>query len=305
MTAAEKRKIVVDAVKSREGKNTYTQGVKRTQVGSGWGDCSSTMQWAYKQLGIEIGSYTEAQLLSKAAKDVDLTIKDGIPDESRMRPGDLLYFRGGSQVHSTRTKYVGHVEMYVGDSQISGHPSGIGPTRKSLKDYCKQKQAQFSQYANPKNCGLICVRRVVEDDPEPMKTPAGTSSAAITKGTKVQFNGTREYTSSDGNKLHVCSPCTAEVTAVSPGAPYPYHLKGATVYGWVAAADVCVLRTGKIICTSLHLRQKPDKASASLGIMKTGDTFTVTGPEQGGWYPVIWNGKRGYAKANKEYMTVS
>ncbi len=150
MTANEKRKTVVDAIKSREGKNIYTQGANRTQVGSGYGDCSSTVQWCYKKLGIDIGDYTEAQLISRKGRDVTLTIDaNGIPDESKMLPGDLLFYRGSSKVHAGRTKNVGHVEMYVGNGQISGHPSGKGPTRKSLKDYCKQMHSKASSYATP------------------------------------------------------------------------------------------------------------------------------------------------------------
>lgn len=308
MTATEKRKIVVDAIKSREGKNTYTQGDKRTQVGSGYGDCSSTVRWCYLKLGIDIGGYTEAQLLSKTAADVALPIVNGIPDESKMRPGDLLYFRGGSQTHATRTKHVGHVEMYVGNGQISGHPSGKGPTRKSLKDYCSQKQKQYSAYATPKNCGLICVRRVVQDDASSASAVSSSSSktsAAIAKGDLVQFSGTKHFTSSDGPQCSACSPCTGTVTAVAAGAKYPYHVEGTTVHGWVSEADVTLLKTGRIVCTSLHIRQKPDKTSSSLGIMKNGDTVTIIGDAVNDWYPIIWKGKRGYAKKSPSYIRVA
>lgn len=310
MTAAEKRKIVVDAIKSREGKNTYTQDSRRTQVGSGYGDCSSTAQWCYKKINVNIGDYTEAQITSKTARDVALTITNGIPDETKMLPGDLLYFRGGSKTHQTRYKNVGHVEMYVGNGQISGHPSGKGPTRKSLKDYCKQKQNQYSAYASPKNCGLICVRRVIDDvapAASPSSAPAVSSGPVvqITKGAKVDFKGTRHYPASTGGKASVCSPCEAEVTNVAPGKAFPYHVVGSKVHGWVAASDVFARQIGTIICDSLHIRQKPDKASVSLGIMKKGDTFTVTGAAVNGWYPIIWKGKAGYAKQSASYMRVS
>lgn len=305
MTATEKRKKVVDAVKSREGKNTYTQSTRRTQVASGYGDCSSTMEWAYNQIGIEIGSYTEAQILSKAAKDVPLKITNGIPDESMMRPGDLLYFRGASLTHQNRYKNVGHVEMYVGSGQISGHPSGIGPTRKDMKDYCTRMQSRSSSYATPKNCGLICVRRVIQDDPVASPSPVPSRTGAIAKGAKVAFSGTRHYGSSDGSNAATCSPCQAQVTAVATGAKYPYHLEGSSVHGWVAASDVAPLREGQIVCTSLHIRQKPDNTSASLGIMKHGDKITITGNPVNGWVPILWNGIAGYAKNRADYLKAS
>lgn len=301
MTAVQKRNTVVDAVKSREGKNQYTQTSKRTQVGSGFGDCSSTMQWAYNKLGINIGDHTESQILSKTAHDVDLDIVNGLPDESRMRPGDLLYFRGASSIHKDRSRNVGHVEMYVGNGQISGHPSGIGPTRKDMKDYCTKMQNKYSAYASPKNCGLICVRRAVDDDEVIRPDP----DPLIRKGSQVYFHGTRHYKSSDGPSYNACLPCKAEVTAVSEGAPYPYHVKGDSVWGWVPASDITLQKTGTLICTSLHIRQKPDASSVSLGIMKNGDTFDITGSEINGWYPIIWKGKAGYAKNSPSYMTVA
>lgn len=167
MTVTEKRAAVVAAIKSREGQNTYTQGGKRDQVASGWSDCSSLTQWAYQQIGIEIGDNTEAQMLSDRLANVVVPIDAGIPRETYLLPGDLLYFRGRDTGRKA-TQYVGHVEMYVGDGQISGHGSGTGPTRKNMVTYCKQRQASSSPVPAG-NRGLICVRRAValaEEDPQ-------------------------------------------------------------------------------------------------------------------------------------------
>ena len=66
MTNKEKRAALVAKIKSREGKNQYTQSSKRDQVSSGYSDCSSLQQWVYEQvLGVNIGDNTEAQMLSK------------------------------------------------------------------------------------------------------------------------------------------------------------------------------------------------------------------------------------------------
>ena len=40
MTNKEKRAALVAKIKSREGKNQYTQSSKRDQVSSGYSDCS-------------------------------------------------------------------------------------------------------------------------------------------------------------------------------------------------------------------------------------------------------------------------
>ena len=165
MTNAEKRRALADKVISREGKNTYTQGSKRNQVANGYSDCSSLDRWAYKEvLDIDIGSNTEAQIKSKNLTTIDVDIKDGIPDESKMLPGDLLFFRGRSEKRSA-SDYVGHVEMYVGNGEISGHGSGIGPTRKNLVEYCRKRQKSSSPVPAG-NRGLICVRRAVLDQEE-------------------------------------------------------------------------------------------------------------------------------------------
>ena len=167
MTVTEKRATIVASIKSREGRNTYTQGSKRDQVASGWSDCSSLVRWAYQQVGIEIGGNTEAQMLSSQLANVVVPIDAGVPRESYLLPGDLLYFRGRNTERKA-TKYVGHVEMYLGGGELSGHGSGIGPTRKNMVDYCRKRQASSSPVPAG-NRGLICVRRAValiEEDPQ-------------------------------------------------------------------------------------------------------------------------------------------
>lgn len=160
MSYSEQRAALVAAVVSREGKNQYTQGSKRDQVAEGWSDCSSLVRWAHEEaLGIYIGDNTEGQINSSRLTTVDVAISDGVPDEAALLPGDLLFFRGRDTGRKA-SQYVGHVEMYVGDGQISGHGSGIGPVRKNMADYCRQRQASSSPVPAG-NRGLICVRRAV------------------------------------------------------------------------------------------------------------------------------------------------
>lgn len=160
MTYNEQRAALVAAVESREGKNQYTQDSRRDQVASGWSDCSSLMRWAHQEaLGIYIGDNTVGQILSDKLTTVDVPISGGVPDESRMLPGDLLFFRGKDTSRAS-SQYVGHVEMYVGGGECSGHGSGIGPTRKDMADYCRERQARTSPVPAG-NQGLICIRRAV------------------------------------------------------------------------------------------------------------------------------------------------
>lgn len=152
-------KKIADLVKSREGKNQYTQGLNRSKVESGYSDCSALTRWAYiRGASVEIGSNTSAQINSKNLKTVDLKITSGVPEETKMLPGDLLFFRGTDKSRKS-SQYVGHVETYVGGGQLSGHGSGTGPTRKNMIEYCKQRQSTSSPVPGG-NRGLICVRRL-------------------------------------------------------------------------------------------------------------------------------------------------
>lgn len=162
MTAQEKRNQLVNSALTRKQKNQYSQDVnKRTLIEKGYGDCSGTTWYWYKKLfNMNIGANTEAQINSKLGKRVALTITNGIPDESKMRKGDLMYFRG---TNNARTEGVGHVEMYIGNGQCFGHGSGLGGTVKNMRDYCRMRYNQKST-AKLKNKGLICVIRFIPDD---------------------------------------------------------------------------------------------------------------------------------------------
>ncbi len=162
MTNDEKRELLISRALTRKGKNQYSQDInKRTMIEAGFGDCSGTVwYWYYKLFGIHIGANTEAQIKSNTAKDVKIDIIAGIPDEKKMKKGDLLYFRG---TDNSRTKGVGHVEMYIGNGQIFGHGSGVGGTVKNMREYCK-KRYDTKSTEKLKNKGLICVRRVIGSD---------------------------------------------------------------------------------------------------------------------------------------------
>lgn len=157
-TATEKRKRVVSLVTSREGKNQYTQGSRRLQCDNGWSDCSALQYWAYKLLGINIGTYTGAQI----EKGEWVQLGGNYPDESKLRLGDLLYFQAG--YNNGRSYNVGHVEMYVGNGQISGHGSGIGPTRKNMVAYCQNRNNNGQRF--------IGIKRYIPDDGSEIKVEA-------------------------------------------------------------------------------------------------------------------------------------
>lgn len=191
MMVREKRLALVAKMESREGKNTYTQSMRRSRVDSGYSDCSSLVHWVYKEvLGINIGDDTVGQIRTKKLTTIDAGIRDGIPDEKKLLPGDLLFFRG-SDTGRKSADYVGHVEMYVGNGELSGHGFGIGPVRKNMEEYCRARRER-SAPAPINNRGLICVRRALPADNSDYAassaSPEGIASSASPEG-KVSSGG--------------------------------------------------------------------------------------------------------------------
>lgn len=169
MTAKDKRAKAVALMRSIKGRNTYTNGSKRGRVFAtpGYGDCSSTVNAVMQRvLGYSVGSRTTNQIKNtqkRKAQKLKIPIsKAGVPDQSKLLPGDCLYFAGNSESRRAYD-YVGHVEMYVGGGKLMGHGSGKGPTVKSLKSYCKARQKGKAPTRRG-NRGLICVIRWILDD---------------------------------------------------------------------------------------------------------------------------------------------
>lgn len=163
----EQRSLAVEYMKSRTKKNSYTQGSKRSYffghpnnkpgntTQAGYSDCSAAVRAAIKAAsGIDIGGNTSAQVNNRNKKGLVIHTTDGYyPDESKLLPGDCLYFKG----NTSHPLDVGHVEMYTGSNECYGHGSGTGPTRKNLKDYCKSR-------ANSKKRYFMAIRWIPDDD---------------------------------------------------------------------------------------------------------------------------------------------
>ncbi|MDO4272718.1 MAG: NlpC/P60 family protein [Eubacteriales bacterium] len=122
---------VIALVKSRQGKNQYTQSSKREQVFTGYSDCSSLMWKCFeKAAGVYIGTWTGEQI-DKGELVYQNTGSSHVLTkamQSKILPGDLAFWgpsRGDSR----------HVEMYLGNNQIIGHGSGVGPTIKTADQY--------------------------------------------------------------------------------------------------------------------------------------------------------------------------
>lgn len=129
----------VELIKSIYGKNNYTRKGARENVFDtidkgakmGAGDCSSTARKVIERAtGKNIGGFTGDQY-GGYAKRGGIIVNSGAIDESKLAPGDLLYYKRHSP-SSDRPDGVGHVEMYVGDGKRAGHGGGVGPKESPL-----------------------------------------------------------------------------------------------------------------------------------------------------------------------------
>lgn len=155
-TATEMRNKSVDLMISRKGLNSYTQGGNRVyffgkpdnapgnKTQKGYSDCSSAVRAAIRAAtGIDIGSNTSAQINNRNKKGIVVHTTDGyFPDESKLLPGDCIYFKG----NSSHPLDVGHVEMYIGNGKCCGHGSGTGPKVRNMRDYCQSRASKTKRY---------------------------------------------------------------------------------------------------------------------------------------------------------------
>ena len=164
--ASDLRADAVSYMKSRKKKNSYTQGANRiyffgkpdnkpgNTTQKGYSDCSAAVRAAIEAAtGIDIGSNTSAQINNRAKGLIVDETTGYYPDESKLLPGDCLYFKG----NTSHPLDVGHVEMYTGPNECCGHGSGTGPTVKNLKTYCKSR-------ANKKKRYFMAIRWILDDD---------------------------------------------------------------------------------------------------------------------------------------------
>jgi len=133
------RSNLVSLMTSFENQLHYSKDVRNPERGSA--DCSSTVQYCYKKVcNIDIGSNTNAQITSSKGIDVDIASPGSAPNESKLKIGDLLYYRNPNSGYANK---VGHVEMYVGNGKCMGHGgpdyNDMGPNFHTLSSYRTKK----------------------------------------------------------------------------------------------------------------------------------------------------------------------
>lgn len=105
-------------------------------------------------------------------------------------------------------------------------------------------------------------------------TSAGGNTAAaegLAVGDVVTFTGSKHYTSANATSGKACKAGKAKITQIYAGGKHPYHLVkeaggGATVYGWVDAADIQQAAGGAIKAGSTVRVKKGAKTYAGGGL---------------------------------------
>lgn len=292
MTANEKRNAVKKQYDIILGRNYYSQPrrdycYKKYKDGKYYSDCSSSVSYAYKEAGYGFGILnTVGMYQSKKLVDVDVTIKNGIPQEiDRLRVGDMLLF-AGSDSGRAYAGYVGHIEMVyaINGTKVTlcGHGSGR-PSTKDMKTYCKSRR---NAKTNTKlgNKGLIRVRRFIEDD--------GSTIAAAPEQKPEQTVSSNTVTIT-GAKVNIRKGCGSDFGIVKIARKGDKFERPDTD-GWrcIKYNGACRWISNKYInalgdCTgaSVNVRSGPGTGFPSVGIVRRSERLELVKTD--GWVPIV------------------
>ena len=115
-SGSEAQNAICELYRSWLDRFAYSQGAGRLDpISSGYGDCSSTVWFAYQQVaGIDVGTWTGA-MAGKGTKIASGYSGDNLPIED-MEPADLVLIMWNGWNGS-----FDHVEMYMGNNELWGH----------------------------------------------------------------------------------------------------------------------------------------------------------------------------------------
>lgn len=115
-SGSEAQNAICELYRSWLDRFAYSQGAGRLDpISSGYGDCSSTVWFAYQQVaGIDVGTWTGA-MADKGTKIASGYSGDNLPIED-MEPADLVLIMWNGWNGS-----FDHVELYMGNNELWGH----------------------------------------------------------------------------------------------------------------------------------------------------------------------------------------
>lgn len=135
MTDLQKEKLV-SLARELVGK-PYQYGAKPEDAPNVF-DCSSFIQYLFKQLGIEL---PRSSILQAADAKGEMVVP--APDLSNLEPGDLLFMTGvaghyDDELFGGVRHYIGHVTLYLGNGSIIQAKKSYGEVREgTLSEFIK------------------------------------------------------------------------------------------------------------------------------------------------------------------------
>lgn len=135
-SGSEAQNAICELYRSWQDRFAYSQGAGRLDpISSGYGDCSSTIWFAYQQVaGIDVGTWTGA-MAGKGELIASGGASDPLPVEI-MEPADLVLIDWPGM----RTDSFDHVELYMGNNILWGHggpDNGPDQTTDNARDYSR------------------------------------------------------------------------------------------------------------------------------------------------------------------------
>lgn len=246
--------------------------------------------------GIDIGSNTSAQINNRKTKGKVVHETTGYyPDESKLKVGDCLYFKG----NTSHPLDVGHVEMYTGPNECYGHGSGTGPTKKDLKVYCKSRATSKKRY-------FMAIRWIPDDDAETGDAPAELREGMYDNPHVLLL---QQNLSALGYQLDIDGDFGSETEKMVKAFQDKYGLEEtgvadtATLKKIEEAMDgmgdsdeeelpVPIVDGVSIADGKWNVRTGPGSDYKSMGTVKGGTTLEKV--DLNGWTPVIFDGKLGF-----------
>lgn len=308
-TVTEQRNRAVELMTSRAGLNSYTQGGNRiyffgkpdnvpgNKTQKGFSDCSSAVRAAILEAtGVDIGSNTSAQINNRTKKGIVVHTTDGyFPDESKLLPGDCIYFKG----NTSHPLDVGHVEMYIGNGKCCGHGSGTGPKIRNMRDYCQGRASKTRRYfmairwikgenATPEEPGTL--REGMYDNKDVQLMQKNLISLGFNLGAdgadgdfgRKTADAVKSFQENNGMVVTgIADPNTlAKIQQQLEGLSDPEE----SVLPSLPTMNAITIASG-----TWNVRTGPGTEFASAGIVRGGDKLEKVDLE--GWIPVLFNGE--------------
>lgn len=250
----------------------YSDAIKGSPVDAACNVLSNCVGYAYGRFN-EIGGYGCCKYLRPVNAENFIQFADGLEVGQTPKLGACMVWRKGATLSGTDgAGHVAIVEKIVSATEIVTSESGYGNSTPFWTKTRKKGSGNWGAGSGYTFLGFIYNPAVKDGATVTTTTTSATTSTTTTTaalkykvGDKVQSLAAKHYTSSNATSGKSCKPCEAKVTATNKGSKHPYHLVGASVYGWVDEDDIAVTASDDL---AVGDRVKMDKSATIYGTLR-------------------------------------